>query len=279
VNYGLVALDLDGTLIGPDLLIAPVVREAIGAVQARGVHVTLATGRQFAATLPFAMQLDLRTPLICHQGALIRDPRSGETLAHTTMPAADAAEATALLLGAGIFVIAYIDERLHVAASSGARRAELDYYLRFHPEEAAVVVEADLPTAQRATPPTKLLFIADEPSVGRELAHLKAHFAARLAITRSHEHFGELMAPGVGKGVALARLAGHLGIARERVIAIGDQENDLSMIAWAGLGLAMGNAIPAVRNLANATLPTLAEDGVATALQRYVLDAATIDLP
>ncbi len=97
------------------------------------------------------------------------------------------------------------------------------------------------------------------------------HFNERLAVLRSHALFGELTAPGVSKGAALKTLAARLGIPREQVVAIGDHENDLQMIAWAGLGLAMGNAIPAVREAADAIIPTVEEAGVAWAIKRYLL--------
>lgn len=265
--YGLVALDLDGTVMGHDLAIPDAVRAAIAAAQAAGVHVTLATGRMFGATIPFARRLGIRAPLICYQGALIRDPLSDEVLLATNMPGDEAAEAVRLLLERDIFVLAYIDERLHIAE----RRAELNHYLSLHPEGAEIVVSADLPAQVRAAAPTKLLFIAEPPVVTDELARLGAHFGERLIVTRSHAYYGELTAPGIGKGLALARLAEHLGVPREATLAIGDQENDLSMIAWAGLGLAIGNAAPVVREAADAVVPPVHEAGVAWAIRRYVL--------
>ena len=84
-----------------------------------------------------------------------------------------------------------------------------------------------------------------------------------------------MTALGVSKGVALAHLAASLGIAQEHTVAIGDQENDLPMIRWAGLGLAMGNASTAVREEAAAILPTVAEGGVAHGIRAYVLAGRT----
>jgi Cof subfamily protein (haloacid dehalogenase superfamily) len=265
--YRLVALDLDGTVMGHDLVIPRAVREAIGEAQAAGVQVTLATGRMFGATLPFARLLGIRAPLICYQGALIRDPLTDEVLLATNMPGDEAAEAVRLLLERDIFVLAYIDERLHIAE----RRAELEHYLSLHPDGAEIVVSDDLPAEVRAAAPTKLLFIAEPPIVTGELIRLQAHFGERLMITRSHQLYGELAAPGIAKGVALERLAAHLGVPREATLAIGDQENDLSMLAWAGLGLAIGNAAPVVREAADAIVPSVHEAGVAWAIRRYVL--------
>jgi hydroxymethylpyrimidine pyrophosphatase-like HAD family hydrolase len=134
-----------------------------------------------------------------------------------------------------------------------------------------VVIDPALATMARAQPPTKLLFVADSSIVEHETARLAAHFAGRLSAVRSHALFGELTALGISKGAALATLAARLGIAREQVIAIGDHENDLPMIEWAGLGLAMGNAIPAARAAADAVIPPVDEAGVAWAINRYIL--------
>jgi len=269
--FQLIALDLDGTVIDRDLVIHPDVRETIAAVQARGIHVTLATGRMFSAAMPFARELDIRAPIICYQGALVRHPLTGETLYHATMPADLAAAAVRVLLDADIFVIAYIHDVHYIAA----HRAELEAYLAFHPEENEIVVTPDLERLVARTAPTKLLFVAEPQVVERELARLSDRFGEALAIVRSHAIFGELTAPHVSKGQALAALAQSLGVAREEVMAIGDQENDLSMITWAGLGLAMGNAVPAVRAQAHAVLPSVDEAGVACALRRYVLNCTS----
>jgi Cof subfamily protein (haloacid dehalogenase superfamily) len=293
MNYKLLALDLDGTTLNHKLEILPEVRRAIAAAQERGVVVTLATGRMFGATLPYAQGLNVHGPLICFQGALIRDSQTGEVYHHTALPSALAAEAIELLVAADIFVIAYIDERLWVAR----QRPELDVYLGWHPERPEVVIDPNLASTVAnasiarlltqaetmvspnladivvANPPTKLLFVAESDVVERELMRLTAHFAGRLSVFRSHTLFGELTSLGVNKGVALAQLAARLGIAREQVIAIGDHENDLEMIEWAGLGLAMGNGIPAAHAIADAVIPSVDQAGVAWAIERYILNS------
>jgi Cof subfamily protein (haloacid dehalogenase superfamily) len=267
VPYRLLALDIDGTILDNYLEILPAVVAAIKAAQDRGIRVTLATGRMFKATLPIAQQLGIHEPLICYQGGVIRDPLTGEIYAQATMDGELAAKAVELLRAAGIFVIAYVDERLCIFE----RRAELEMYLRWHTEGTEVVVAPDLASYVVKAPPTKLLFIAEPEIVERELVRLAGHFGDSLAVLRSHALFGELTSPGTSKGAALKILAERLGIAREEVMAIGDQENDLPMIAWAGLGLAMGNAIPAVRAAADAVIPSVEEAGVAWAIEHYLL--------
>jgi Cof subfamily protein (haloacid dehalogenase superfamily) len=267
VSYRLLALDIDGTIVGGDLSIPSAVAQAIAAAQRSGIRVTLATGRMFGATQPFARELGMSDPVICYQGGMIRDPISGEIYEHTLMSGELAAEAIELLRETDIFTIAYVDERLCVAE----HRPELDTYLRWHPEGAEVVVAPELARFVAEAPPTKLLFSAEPDVVEREMLRMAAHFGERLSVIRSHAIFGELTSPGVSKGTALKALAQRLHIPREQVVAIGDHENDLPMIAWAGLGLAMGNAIPAVREAADAIIPPVEQAGVAWAIEHYLL--------
>ena len=266
-HYQLLALDLDGTVLGHDLSIDERVSAAIHQARAQGVHVTIATGRMFGAALPFAQRLEVDVPLICYQGAVLRHPLTGEFYAHHSMPPVDAAEAISAVLAANIFVIAYIDERLCIAE----RRPELDRYLGFHPEGAEVVLVPDLPALVAASTTTKILFVAEPDIVTRTLADLAPRFAGRLELIRSHQLFGEFTALGVSKGHMLEQLARKLGIPQRAVVAIGDQENDMSMISWAGLGLAMGNAIPQVKAIADAILPSVQEAGVAFAIEHYLM--------
>lgn len=267
MTYRLLALDLDGTVVDQSLAISGAVRNAIAAAQASGCKVTIATGRTFMATMPFVNALGIIDPVICYQGALVRHPLTGEVFASAVIPGDLAAEALGLLQKAGIFTIVYSDERLYVAE----RRHELDTYLVFHPEGAEVVVEPNLVDEIAKLRPAKLLFMADSDVIERELRRMARHFAGRLSSVRSHAIFGELTPLGITKGTALAEMASQLGIPRDQVIAIGDHENDLPMIEWAGLGLAMGNAIPRVRQIADAVIPTVQEDGVAWAIEKYIL--------
>ena len=267
MRYRLLALDLDGTIVNHDLTIRPRVRHAIAAAQQAGIIVTLATGRMFGAAMPFATTLNITAPLICYQGAVIRNASDGVIRFAATMPGEATAEAVQYLLNQNIFVVAYINEILYIAE----RRAELDLYLSYHPEGAEVRVSDNLPNVVRQHPATKVLFVAEPDVVGPTLIALKQHIGDRLVTTRSHQLFGELTALGVNKGVALAELANQLDIPRSAVVAIGDQANDLEMIQWAGLGLAMGNAIPELKSIANQQLPSIDEDGVAIAIEQYLL--------
>ena len=265
--YRLLAVDLDGTLVGHGLEIPPGTTEAINAFKASGGYVTIATGRSVRTTIPFAEQIAVNAPLICYQGAVVRDYRNEITLFHQPVPAALAAEAVARLRGADIYVHAYIDDDLYVPYEG----AETAYYQTFSSIPLRVHVVDDLGAFVRTHPPTKLLFIADEDDVGPYIVGLQEHFTDRLNVARSHARFGELTAPGSTKGQALAALATHLGIAREDVAAAGDQGNDIDMVAWAGLGMAVRTGPPALRDVARVEIGIPEEGGLAQAIREYLL--------
>jgi len=273
VIYRLLALDVDGTVAGKDRRVSSVVRASVAAAQARGVHVTLATGRGFCSAARFARDLGLSAPLICSQGAVIQDCVTLDVLHHVPLSGTLAAEAITMLHDAPVCVIAYIDDKLHIVRDG----PEFASFARHWgaPDPAHVVVAPNLAAITREIPPTKVMFFGDPSIVDRELARMIDHFGEALAFVRSDVTVGEIIAPGLSKGIALAMLADTLGVGRDEVIAIGDEENDVAMLQWAGLGLAMGNAPDSVKQIADAVIPSVDEDGVAWAIDRYIVSASS----
>jgi hydroxymethylpyrimidine pyrophosphatase-like HAD family hydrolase len=95
-------------------------------------------------------------------------------------------------------------------------------------------------------------------------------FNGRLSVVRSHELFVEVTSPSVSKGAALAFVAERFGVSREEVIAVGDSGNDVSMVEWAGLGVAMANATPDVHAVADWVAPPVGDDGVVEIIERFL---------
>ncbi|MBN1249454.1 MAG: HAD family phosphatase [Anaerolineae bacterium] len=264
----LVAFDLDGTLMGADLVISPRVRDAIARTVQRGIVVTLATGRMYTATAPFARSLDLSAPLICYQGGWIQGLDT-EVLHRITLPDALAREAIALGCAKGWHTILYADGQLFI----DEQRLSLSYYETYLGPEP---VEApDLTSVLLTHQPDKVLFIAEPESIAAMAEQLVGHFGTSADVIQSHANFIEVVPRHVNKGQALAWLAGTLGIPQHAVLAAGDQQNDLSMIQWAGTGVAMGNAVPAVQAIADWIAPPMHADGAAAILERYVLTSCS----
>ncbi len=263
MKYRLLAVDLDGTLIGPDLQILLRDREAITRAREAGVRFTIATGRGFPVAQKYARDLGLATHVICYQGGLIKDPNSGDVLYEATLPPDAYAEAVRLAQEQDLDFHVYVGDTVFLAEMRRSR----DFYDRWF---ALPFRQVDDLVSDLDHPPTKFLITAEETEADEIEKVWKAHFDGRLQIVRSHPLFVEGTSLGVSKGHALARLAAHLGIQREAVIAVGDNDNDRSMIEWAGLGVAMASAPPDLQADADYVAPAQSEAGVAHVIERFV---------
>jgi Cof subfamily protein (haloacid dehalogenase superfamily) len=165
----------------------------------------------------------------------------------------------------------YIDDEVFLEKAG----VELELYsaLARHTHQA---IDDLLPVLDRS--PTKFIVVSATPERTEAiLPLLKKSFADHLSILRSHPLLIEGVMPTVSKGRALSMLAEHLGVSQEETAAIGDNENDIDMLVWAGLGLAMGNAAPEVQAIADYVLPSISEDGAAYGIERYILDCGQSD--
>jgi hypothetical protein len=262
----LLALDLDGTLMDDDMVIrSHRVRRAITAAQERRVVVTLATGRMFEFAIPFAQELGISAPLICYQGGMIQAPGSGAPLYRATMDPALMRQVLALQARHGWHLILYANDYAFITE----QRYPETFYQGMVGERVVWVNDLDAVLDQHD--PIKFIIFVDPDESEQVEAALRQQFDVQMEIARSHAHIIEGNPLGVSKGDALRRLADHLGIAQGEVMAVGDQDNDATMIAWAGMGVAMGNGSPAVKAIADWIAPPLAEDGAAVAIERFVL--------
>jgi Cof subfamily protein (haloacid dehalogenase superfamily) len=262
----LLALDLDGTLMDDDMVIrSSRVRWAIAAAQKRGVVVTLATGRMFDFVLPFAQDLGIAAPLICYQGGLIQSPGSSAPLYRASMEPALVREVLEWQTRRGWHFVLYADDDVFL----DERRHPETFYHDMLGER--LVWVDDLFSVLEQHEPVKFIIFVEPHEADHVEADLRRRFGDRMELTRSHALIVEGNPLGVSKGDALRRLAAHLGVPQAQVMAVGDQDNDVSMIAWAGLGVAMGNGSPAIKAVADWIAPPLAEDGAAVAIERFIL--------
>ncbi|MEQ8236966.1 MAG: Cof-type HAD-IIB family hydrolase [Syntrophomonadaceae bacterium] len=263
----LVALDLDDTLLDPDLQISEICMQAIRQVKEKGIIVTISTGRMYSSARPYAMQLGLSVPLITYEGALVKHSHTGEVLYAQPVPTHLAREVMTYFKTAGIHFHSYYDDRLVMERLTREGQA----YARLAGVD--LVIMPDLRSALDTNQAMKIMAISDqETSLLRMEQELRERYGAKLHITRSKRHFLEVMHPEADKSRALQVMAEHFGIERQEVMAIGDSYNDVEMIAWAGIGIAMANAFPVVKQKADFITSSNQEDGVAFALQRFILD-------
>jgi hypothetical protein len=261
----LVAFDVDGTLVGRDLSIARAVRESIERMMQAGVVGCLVTGRMYRATLPFARELGFGAPLICYQGAAIVDPATDEVLQHSALNNEIVQELAVMAQADGMHLQLYRNDEYYCEA----RNRFSDLYASLAMSEPVIV--PSLREAFAYSPATKAVVVADEPVAAAYAQKLHAALGARAYVTRSLPEFVEVLDPAVDKGAALRFVAARLGVPIEQTAAIGDSWNDAPLLAAAGFGIAMGSAPSELRAVADAVVSDLEHDGVAEAIERYVM--------
>ena len=269
----LIALDIDGTIIGDDHEIAERTISAVRAAMEADVAVSLVTGRMVSSALRFAQELGLTGPVVGYQGGLIRampvsERRLGKLLMHTPLPASAARSILEWTRANGLDPHVNHLERFILRADD----PKADDYSSFMGARAELV--PDLLEAIDH-PVTKILAVG-EPPVPTEVAPLaRAEFAGRADVTISHPRFLEFVAPGVSKGRAVRWLARRLRVPLAATLAIGDQWNDLEMLAEVGHGTAMPSAPAEVRAAARYVAPPLEQDGAARMIEDLVLASPT----
>ena len=267
----LIVIDLDGTTVGESNEIQPAVKQTIQAVRQKGVQIAIATGRMYRSALRFYQDLDLKLPLMAYQGAYIKTPGTGKLHRHLTVSKAYVVELLDLLLQPDLqevlSVHLYIDDCLYVREETPETE---EYAAR---SQVKPIPVGDLRQFLNAEP-TKLLALSENIDlIDRLLTSLKARYTTtELYLTKSVDTFLEATNPLVNKGTAVQYLAEEqLGLTAANVMTIGDNFNDLEMIQYAGVGVAMGNAPERVKSFANWVAPTVEEDGVVAAIEQFVL--------
>jgi Cof subfamily protein (haloacid dehalogenase superfamily) len=269
----LLALDIDGTLIGDDLVLRDRTIEAVGEAVRRGVLVSIVTGRMTSSALGYARGLGLTEPIVGYQGAIARDmPPAGDDrllgrlLRHRPLDAGTAADILAWTRSTGLTPHFNHLEKLILPADD----PRADDYSRFVGGRLTLVTGLDEWLAGRAWV-TKVIAVGHDPAPMEAFPAAREAFAGRAEVTISHPNFLEFVAPGVSKGEALVWLARRRGIPLAEVMAIGDQFNDIEMIALAGHGVAMADAPEEVRAAARHVAPSVREEGAATIIEELVL--------
>lgn len=259
--YRLIALDLDGTLLTRQKTVSPRTRLALDDAARRGCRVVIATGRSFAVARHLCEGIDLTAPQITYNGAVIYDPVAERDLEEYLLPPPMVRPGLDFFIDTGARVALFATDMLYLDAQmpdpegwapGSAIRSQLVPDVRAFAHEPCIKIAAHSH--------------ADEITRLRPLAH--ARFDGTLYVTQTAPTLLELLNPTVSKGAALQRIAQMLGVARDEVLAFGDSHNDLGMLTYAGVGIAMANGADEAKAVADLVTESNEADGIARALER-----------
>ncbi len=250
----MLALDLDGTIIDPRLNLDPRDAEALRRIKSAGVEVIACTGRPFPGALPWVQRLGLDGPIICYQGAQVRLP-NGETILDHGIAHDLAMEVIRFARERELHVQAYRNDQLLVERD----RPEAHEYSQHAGMDIHVV--GDLDAAMGPTTP-KLVIVASSATLEQLLPEVRRRWVGRLNAATSMPTYLEFTSVESDKAAAVQFLCDRLGVAQAETVAVGDGRNDASMIAWAGLGIAIEGSPPEVQAAADRTLPGPGHGGI-----------------
>lgn len=267
-TYSLLAIDLDGTLVNSDKVITPRTLKALEEVQQKGVQIVISTGRPVEGAMHIAEQLELTQRggfLVSYNGALVHDCLAGEEIFSCPVPDRH----IPFLLQRALendcaFVVYQGDVVLTTDASSE--------YVQYSGRNNHLPVREARDFLKEAVPPFYKGLIVGEPSQMPSLRdRLTKEMHGGLDFCLSEPFFLECVAPGVSKMGGIEAVLRRTGTPIEQVIAMGDSDNDVSMIQRAGLGVAMGNAREKAKLAADVVTASNEEDGVADIIEKYLL--------
>lgn len=267
MKYKIIVLDLDGTLTNNKKEITPHTLDVLTRAQEKGIKIVLASGRPTYGIAPLAEKLQLSKYegyILAYNGGEIIDWKTGELMYKN-------------LLDQDVLPYLYKcanDNNFAIVTYDG------EYVLTEHPDDEYVLKEALLNVMkikkvdnflEAVKHPIAKCLIVGEPTRLAELEkEMYEHLKDRMGVFRSEPYFLELVPKGIDKAQSLAVLLKELGMSKDEMIAIGDGFNDLSMIKYAGMGVAMGNAQQVVKDNADFITLTNEEDGAAYAIEKFM---------
>ena len=245
--FKLAAVDLDDTLLGPDKRIGPANRNAIARLQSLGCQVILASGRRHENMLPFHRELGLRGFAVSCQGAAARHVGTGQFIHHAPLDPPTAAEVTEAGLQRRVTVMYW--------SSQGVCASERSPWVRRYEADCNDPVPIADVTSMLHKPAEKVIWAAEPPLIATLAPQMRRRYEGRLNVIVTDDWFLEFSSPDATKAAGVAAVAQSLGVEPEEVLAFGDGNNDVPMLEWAGLGVAMSHARPAARAAAKMVAP------------------------
>ena len=268
------ALDLDGTLLDSDKRLSEANRNALAAAAAKGILVVPTTGRFFGMMPPAVRDLPFVRYAITVNGAQVYDRETDTAIVREELPLAQALEIMRFLDGFDVIYDCYQDNWGRMTAAMQERAADYApdaHYLKMIRELRKPYPDLKAHLEEEGRDVQKIMLFARDPAVRDRIAAEASARFDNLALSSSTFNNLEFNAASAHKGRALERFAEHFGWTLANCMAFGDGLNDLTMVRMAGVGVAMANAAPEVREAADYVTLSNDDDGVAAALRHFSL--------
>ncbi|EDS78510.1 phosphatase YidA [Clostridium botulinum C str. Eklund] len=266
--YKLIALDMDNTLLDSSKLITTKNKTAINKASKKGVKVVLATGRFISGISKYLKELDLDNKdnyCVTCNGAIVVNAGTHEIISKTLLEYDDLCYLYNLSRKLGVYVHALTADKCIVPK-----------YNKFTAIEIGMnqVEYEEMPFSEldQSVEIIKILFVGPKEQIASIMNNLPKEVYEKYTVMRSHDNFLEFLNKKINKGFGVQCLGEKLGINKDEIICVGDAENDLHMIEYAGLGVAMENAFPDVKKAADYITYTNDESGVAHVINKFILN-------
>lgn len=262
----LIAIDMDDTLLDASSSLTPRTLSALQQAISAGAMVSLSSGRMPESMLPFAEKIGVNAPMILFNGALIYDHRTDEVLYSNPIPVDTAREVARMIESEGVYLQVYPGKGYYCN-----RRCE--HTDRYEASIRVPCTELCMPVSQwMHSGMIKMLAIATPEIIDQLQIKLRAAFPKGVNFMKSKAHYLEIVGEGIDKGSAIHVLAQKLNLSTDEIMAFGDGQNDATMLAAAGLGVAMENAVPECKSAAKLIAPRNTEDGVAQVIEQFLAE-------
>jgi Cof subfamily protein (haloacid dehalogenase superfamily) len=266
--YKLIALDMDGTLLKTDKTISKATFDAIQHAKNKGVKVVLATGRPVKGIKKYLSELNLLSEddyAVAFNGAVVQTTKNEKIIAENLLSVEDIKILYDLSKKLKVNIHALTNDECITPKIS--KYSLLEANMNFIP-----IKEVDFDTMNKDTTIVKIMFIDEEEILDKAIEQIPKEFYDKYTVVKSAPYFLEFLNKKVNKGVGVKLLAEELGIDMKDVICVGDHENDLEMVQYAGLGVAMENAIDKLKDAANFVTTSNDDDGVAHVINKFILE-------
>ncbi|MBU3110957.1 sugar-phosphatase [Clostridium lacusfryxellense] len=265
--YKLIAIDMDGTLLNDEKKISLANFQAIQQARENGVKVVLASGRPLVGFKRYLEELNLTSEndyAVAFNGALVQSAEGSKVISKLPLTLGDYKDLYKLSKELNVNIHALTEDSVISPKDSEYTRQEASW--NGIPSEIIAVDDVDVNTTI-----VKVMFVDKEEIIEEIIKMIPEEVSCKYTVVRSAPFYLEFLNKAVNKGAGVAALAEKLNIKQEEVICIGDAGNDIHMIEYAGLGVAMGNAFPEVKKVANFITKTNEQDGVAHIINKFIL--------